>query len=169
MRILLVTNLIYGSARPYCPLTCEKPYSTIEKIVKASQQFDITFVVCDEHSKDDVEFKYLPPHMVKNTQDTFRLSEYEKELGLRQFLYKQTLSAVADEHNQKTILNYKPDMIALAGFTASFDIMATALNLIDLKQNISLLPDCIGDLTEDHRVKALNHLSFLGIKSLELK
>jgi hypothetical protein len=165
----LILNLCFGSVRPYSVSSGSQPYITIENIIKVSKDFDFCFVINDNHSKDDIEFTYLPPHIVKGGVDVGRLHYLDRRLQSKyvQFLTKNTLSAIHDEHNKKTILSRDYSLIAITGFSASTDITATCLNLIDEKKKIAIIPSCVDDSIKDYKTKAINYLTYLGIPSYE--
>jgi hypothetical protein len=168
-KALIVTNFCFGSVRPHSIVCAEKPYIAIENIIKASKGFDFCFVVNDAHSKEDPEFNYLPSHMVNHGVDVARLHHFDRRLQSKyvQFLNKDTLSAIHNPHNKRIILGNQYDLIAVAGFSASTDIIATCLDLIDEKKKIAIIPSCIDDTIKDFRSKALNYLTFIGVPSLE--
>lgn len=141
----------------------------MDNIVKVSRYFDFCFVVNDNHSENDLEFNYLPKHMITGSQDVARLYHYDKQLESKNilFLKKNTLSAVHSEYNKNIILSNKFDKIVVGGFCGCLDVKATCLSLIDEKQNIFIMPDCIDDITEEHWSDTLKYLSFIGIKTIQ--
>jgi nicotinamidase-related amidase len=168
-KAIIVTNLALGSVRPYSITSCTTPYVTMENIVKASKSFDYFFIVNDDHPKDDKEFNYLPPHMIKGDVDVARLNHIEQQIQSKyvHFLTKKTLSALHNPHNKGIIFNNEYDLIVVAGFSMSADIVPTCLDLIDEKKKIAIVPSCCDDYTLDTKSKALSYLTFLGVPSIE--
>lgn len=165
MNGLLITNLLWGSCRTMSPLCCENFSQVVDNIIKASSNFDVCFIVNDSHKKDDFEFKYLPPHNLVGTGDTGRLLISESKLQCKYtvFLTKNQLSAVGSPHNQDVVLSYGFNKISVAGFALSIDILPTCLDLLNLNQNVSIMPECVGDLSEDRKNKALEYMTFIGL------
>lgn len=166
MKALIILNLCYGVIRPMSITSCIDVYKTIDNIIQISEEFDYSFVINDEHNKEDTELKLVPPHFMHNTADAFRLFNSEEHLKtrLKYFLKKNKFSALSNEHNKSIILNTGFEEICICGFTASMDIVPTVIDFIHNNRIVSVIPRCISDVTEELKEKALGYLSFIGIK-----
>jgi nicotinamidase-related amidase len=155
---LIVLNLCYGVIRDLSIFHCKEAWQVIENIIKLSSQYDNLFIINDLHKKDDVEFKYLPSHMVPISDDLARLSAVEKRLQSKniQFLTKNTLSPLKNEHIQKLIMAF--DNICVSGFTATFDVVPTCIDLITLGKELRVPVNAIDDISDKHKKVALNYL-----------
>ncbi len=171
MNALIVLNLAYGVIRPLSLTFCENVHQTINNIVDLSKEFDFCFLINDNHSQNDNEFRYLPPHMI-SVQDKGKLLNIEPKLSSRNrpiTLYKNTLNAFNSRDNKEHVLGYNFDSICIAGFSATLDVVPTTLGIMDFHPNVFISELCVGDISLGHKSKALDYLNFLGVKILKDK
>jgi hypothetical protein len=167
-KALLINNFQYSVIRPGSIVSSVTAYSVINRIIEVSKHFDFCFVVNDNHNKNDIEFKYLPPHSIRDTQDTVRLLDLEKKISSKYF-YVMTKATLSGFNHRMQEVFYQPNSllenskIYVAGFNASTDIIATCLSLIDSKHDIAIIPSCIDDVDKTVKETALNYLKYLGI------
>jgi len=171
MKILLVLNLSQAILDPYSAIYCSEANKILENIKKASQNYDITMVVNDQHySEMCIEFQYVLPHCYKYGS-TFPLNRDINKLKSPQVFNKHVLNALSNIHLQKSIFGYFPlfqniedRKFSLCGFSASTDIVATALGLIDfLPFKFDVLEDCLGDASEIQLKLGKDYLRYLNL------
>ncbi len=155
--LLLCLNPCYGIANPNQWTFCQQVWQ-IDKNIKEQIKIHLpnVLVIADDHKAGDPEFKFLPPHL-DNPADSCILPHYK-----HQVLRKKHLSAIFNEHNRKLITG-KYDSINLCGFLVSTDIVPTAINLLDWRENVSILTDCCGDFKPEFKDKGIEYLRLLGI------
>ncbi len=161
---LVVLNMQYACIRPYSVVSCENAYNVIENIIKVSQGYNSCFIINDNHKNSDTEFNFLPPHAVTE-EDKVRLPNLENRINIKniEFLDKSHLSAIHSEHNRLLILNNKYDIITISGFSTSLDVIPTALSFLAYGQNINIIEECTGDLSEDRKNKSIDYMKFIGV------
>lgn len=165
MRLLLITNFLWGSWREMSPVACEGVPDVTRSLTNIAQEFDRTILINDEHRRTDSEFGYLPKHNLIGSGDLGRFSKIESSLNFHNvnFLTKRHLSAIRSEHNKSIIFSHNPQEICVAGFAASIDIIPTCLDLIQHDKKVFVLPDCVGDISKERKEKALEYLDFLSV------
>lgn len=163
--LLLICNLCYGSIRPSCLASCEKPYQVLDNIVKLSDQFSDILVVNTYYNQSDRKHINMPPYFVPDTQDTLRLNEYEQKIAKLNFevCNKYTLSCLGQPHILTRVKNKYTD-ITVCGFSLSLDILPTCIDLISLDKKVTLKCDCVGNLPDQPNEILLKYLGFLGVK-----
>jgi nicotinamidase-related amidase len=146
--------------------SCVDVYKTIDNIEKLSEQFEYSFIINDEHDREDQEFKLVPPHFIRGTEDTYRLFNAEERLKSRiKYFFKKTkFSGLSSEHNKTIILNAGFEEICICGFTASMDIVPTVLDFIYNNKIVSIASKCISDTTRENKERSLGYLNWIGIK-----
>ena len=77
---LIILNIAYGYLTQYSPTFCENFGQVTENIIKNSKDFTHTFIVNDDHTINDPEFEYLPPHQIKNSGNIARIPSFEKQI-----------------------------------------------------------------------------------------
>ncbi len=159
--------MAYGVTEPYSILHSYTCHKTLENIIKTSNNYQDIIIVNDSHKKDDPEFSYIPPHMIEGTLDALPLRLYVDKIKTNkiQILKKSTLSAVEKDHNRSLIVG-RYDAIHLAGFCASMDVWATLLDLVEAKQNVSVLADCIDDIFPKYKFDMIRQTKLMGIPTI---
>ena len=161
MRTLIILNWCYGIARPYSPVFCQDVHKVGQQIKRCAHLFDRTFIFNDCHSEIDLEFKYIPPHMIEGSPDRQPL---DLEGFRRVYLaHKLTMSAFRSEHSRKILLRDSPDEVMLSGFNGLTDIIPTCIDLIHLVPKIFVAEQCFGDLSIPHKERAVEYLQFLNV------
>lgn len=166
MRALIATNVCYGVTQPSCWLyNTIEAHQTLNNIAEASKSFGFCFFVNDLHYPDDPEFRYIPSHMIFGSPDVARLDWFEKKIRSYKFQFrtKNALSALRGNGLGHELKMYGFDEIALAGFTASIDVLATALDLLQEGHKVFIIKDCIDDTKMEHKIHAVTYLKYLGI------
>lgn len=155
---LVILNLCYGVIRELSIFHCKEAWQIIDNIIKESENYNNCLIINDLHQNDDLEFKYLPPHMISISEDTCRLYNIEKQLKcpFKQFYNKKTFSPLKNEHLRKLIMDY--DNILVSGFSLTFDIVPTVLDLITFGKNTKINKNCVGDISTEHKNKALEFI-----------
>ena len=161
MRSLIVLNWCHGSARPFSPVFCPDVHKVGQQIKRCAHLFDRTFIFNDCHSDIDLEFNYLPPHMVEGSPDRqpLDINSFKRPYLTR----KLSLSPFTSEHNKRIVLREMPDETVVAGFNGLTDIIPTCIDLIHLVPKILVAEQCFGDLSILHKQRAVEYLRFLGI------
>lgn len=164
MNCLLILNIFH---KDYFNLysNYDKHYEILENIIQASQDYDITILSNDEHTKEDKEFSYLPPHGIKNSLSYSRDFSFEKKLKSKNFLYlpKTTLTPFSTRHNRELVINHNFNYIYVGGYSGCIDIVPTCSSLIDMKQSVFSSPEIIGDFSEEYKQQAIKFLQILNI------
>jgi nicotinamidase-related amidase len=166
MKTLVVTNLCYGSFRPYCIMSCVKPYDVVNNICNISKNFDYTLIINDAHAYNDEEFKFLPYHHIINSLDAMPMRQIELQFKSK-YLYKlskNTTTAFTSEHN-KMILD--TTTVVLCGFVGSIDLLDTAKQLLSFDKEVLMLEDCFGDLTIELKKRTVVELKSIGVKFID--
>ena len=139
---------------------CKKWRETFNNIKSVINKYDMVFNVIDSHTIEDLEFKYIPPHMYRFGDST----PLHIDDPCVQVLNKNTLSAIKNNHLYKLIKDSKPDEICVVGFVLSFDVLFTILDLIDQKLFVTTNSTCISDLDDKHYELTLNYLKWINVK-----
>jgi hypothetical protein len=162
MNILIILNWCYGISRPYSPVFCSEVHQVGHQIKMVAPFFDRTLVINDVHDINDSEFEYLPPHNL-TASDIHPLDIIA--FSNPQILYKNTLNAFAFPHNRGVLEALTPKNVLVTGFNASTDIIPTCLGLIDMQMDTKIMvsPECIGDLYEERKSRAIEYLGYIGI------
>lgn len=157
--LLLCLNICRGISIPdkwFFSDDVWKAHGTIREI---ANNYQTKIIINDNHSGDDPEFRFLPPHF-DNEFDKMLLSPYYEDF---QVLKKKTLNAFCNEHNKNLIID-QFDSISLVGFNVTTDIVPTALGLLDYHQNFEVLEKCCGDFSKETKESGLKYLKTIGIK-----
>ena len=168
--VLIATNICNGSVKSGCTLATKNGWEIATKIVKNSARFDYTFIVNDRHTIDDHELKFLPNHM-SDTLETGKLYTLDSQIESKYFQYlrKNTLSALYSGHNKNCICNIDNPKYYLAGFYFSLDILATFFDLFQAGKDVSIIIDCVDDISEYNKKCAEYILSSLSIPLVKVK
>lgn len=146
------------------PLFVDSQLSILGNVLNIIPTFDFTIYTYDNHAGTDGEFNHLPGHC-SSPFDAGEFSTIVKKIERSGLTWqKNTSSPFSNPHYRKLIQNMAPKEIAVCGILASFDVLHTCFDLIDLKQKISIIPDCIGDTTEETKQCALRILNWYNIK-----
>lgn len=160
MDCLLLLNINYSSLSGDLP--SYNANIVLENISKYIDGKELEIIIInDQHGKYDNEFKYYPPHSIRNTYDC--LWQYiDKIRNGKQItiLGKNTFSALKKEHNKKLILG-KYDNILVGGF-AGVDVLATYLDLIAYGENVKVEENLVGDINEEVLKMNLTYMRFLN-------
>jgi nicotinamidase-related amidase len=162
---LICLNIALGILNSTSTYYCRCSNIILEKIAQESAKYDYTYFINDNHQENDKEFEYLPPHFLIKTPDIIRLPSIENKIQSQYFqiLTKNTPSFLTNPHNRTLILNNSFDNVTLAGFTATIDIVASALDLLAYKQNAKVDVRLIGDFTDELKTKSINYLHYLNL------
>jgi nicotinamidase-related amidase len=163
---LIVLNLIYASVRKESPVSCVNPYVVINNIVELSKKYEYCYMINDSHNRGDNELKYLPPHALDFSIDSTIIVNFWNKINSRvkTALFKKTQDAIQNEHIKKLILDKHHSEICVTGFSTSLDILPTVLGLKQYHPNVVIKDDCTSDLTEEHKLKAIEYMKWIGVK-----
>lgn len=164
---LIILNLLYGVTNSFDVYYCDRVEQTLESIVKYTNNLGKNtnvFIVNDDHQNDDNELNFMPPHNMTWSKNSTRLFDIERKLQKRfTYLTKNTFSAIKKDHN-KELMIYNDDIHVL-GFTTSFDLLSTCVDLsCESIKNIYVPQDCTSDLTLQNKANALSILTNFGVK-----
>lgn len=163
MNGLILTNVCYGTINPTCPLYCEGALIILENIITAIKDYDIVFVVNDSHYDYHSELKYLPPHMLYQTEDCENL-EWEKQFKNKILnLKKHHLSALSSRHNQELIQGYRFKKLTIGGFCGHLDVLATCIDIIKTGIGFGVDPELVGDVSDEKKQWGLDYFKWLNL------
>jgi hypothetical protein len=160
--LLVCLNLCLGYADPYKWHFCDQCHRVSANIKRVSSKFTESLIVNDSHSDSDPEFGHIPRHMISGTLDTAPLFSYDEITCPKTVASKKSLNALKSNHVLGLISGF--DIVGLAGFNLSTDIIPTSLGFIDQGTEFFVLKDCCGDLSLDNKQKALDYLTLVGVK-----
>ena len=167
MKLLLCCNVALGYVKNIGPFYCPESKKVCDNIIKLSEEVDVTLFINDEHIPCDPEFDYLPPHMIEGDHDCLRIYTIERRIKSEfYFLRKNFLSAIKSQHNRDIYMGMCPTTTILGGFLCSYDILATAMDVIQSNHKVEIYKDACGDVDAATKERAIGILGWMGIPIL---
>ncbi len=165
-KALVCLNLNYGHYNSKSPVCSEYFISIYDNIIEESEKYESCYIINDNHSPNDGEFLFLPPHCISGTLEALNLPHRHHLIKSKivENLYKNHLSGFKSPHNKILITNQFKE-ITLCGFNLSTDIIPTALDALQLGLKPTVVAHLSGDMTKELKQKSLDYLKlFLQIE-----
>ena len=163
-RALLVIDMLNDFVKEGAPLEVpdtRKIVDNIRKRVEKARAEGVPVIfLCDNHSKDDPEFKVWPQHAVEGT-DGAEVVEELKPMEDDLIVPKTTYSGFYDTELDSVLKGLGVEKVILTGCVTNICILYTAVDAFMRGYYVSVPEDCVAGLEDgDHRfaLKQINKL-----------
>jgi nicotinamidase-related amidase len=145
-----------------CPMYCPRSNIIIENLCRIKHEYTKILFMNDAHKENDPEFQYIPSHLLIGTIEQKLLADcYFKNARV---IEKNTPCGFENRSG----INIKPLLVGevhLAGFLTSWDVLGTAMDLIKMQVDFSVLEPLCADITEERHDRAIRLLRENGVKT----
>lgn len=159
MKVLLVINAhpSYFDAPPFDSSVNFYASKYISEYIKNNRGYEV-FSVIDNHHPKSTELSFVPPHCIETLSQPLCSSVFN---GRVTKFTKHVPSALS---NQTLLSRLKEARsIEVCGFQTSFDIIATAYDLMGLKSNFIILRNLCGDVSQELKNIAFQLMIHWGV------
>ena len=171
-KILIVIDMINDFVKEGGALYFEAGEKIIPAIKKQVDKYrknrlPIIFL-CDKHDNDDEEFDRFPAHAIERTQGADIVNglrpinyqnEYEIDKTRFDGFYNTDLDLLLSLHYSNI------NKVEIVGVCTSICVMETAGSFVDRNWDVSILSDCVADLTPENHHMALERMkNIYGVK-----
>ncbi len=165
---VLVIDMLRGFLEEGHPLyggdNVRRIIPNIQRLLEKESSLDSKiYFVCDNHDKDDPEFKMFPPHCIAGTAEAEiipELSKYALEI-----IKKKRYSAFYGTDLEKKLEKLKPDRLVVCGVLTNICVMHTVADARNRDYAVEVPADCVASPDEAAHRFALEHMEkVLGAK-----
>jgi nicotinamidase/pyrazinamidase len=125
----------------------------LEKEIKLGSK---VFFICDNHDKDDPEFKMFPPHCIAGTVEAEIIPELSKYV--LEIIKKKRYSAFFGTDLEKKLEKLKPDKLIVCGVLTDICVMHTVADARNRDYEVEVPVDCVASPDEAAHRFALEHM-----------
>jgi nicotinamidase-related amidase len=131
---------------------------------KKEQGWEMIFV-CDNHKKDDLEFRMFPEHCVEGTDETDIVEEllYFRNV----YVPKTRYSAFFKTDLESILAHRRPEKVVIVGIYADICVLYTAAGLRNLDYKVIVPKDCTMTLTTMDNIIFSHMRDILGVNIVE--
>ncbi len=158
---VLVVDMLRGFLEEGYPLYCgaqaRRIIPNIRSLLEKEQAQDSRiFFICDRHDSDDLEFKMLPPHCVKGTEEAEVIPELAEYAG--EIIPKKRWSAFYGTRLDEKLKQLKPEKIIVCGVCTDICVCHTVANARNRDYPVEVPFDCVASFDEKAHHFALEHM-----------
>ncbi len=158
---VLVIDMLRGFMEEGCPLYGGKKVRRIipniqQLLEKQIKQGSKIFFICDNHDKDDLEFKMFPPHCIAGTKESEIIPELAKFPG--EIIPKKRYSAFYGTDLEKKLKKLKPERLIVCGVLTNICVMHTVADARNRDYKVEIPMDCVASPDEAAHRFALEHM-----------
>lgn len=160
-KALLIIDMLKDFVEHGAPLEV-KPARRIVKNIKshideARKQGIPIIYVCDNHQKDDPEFRLWPRHAVQGTKGAEVVGDIMPKKG-DTIVYKKTYSGFFETELDDVLKKFGIDEVTITGVVTNICVLYTAADAYMRGYKVNILEDCVAGLNEDDHRFALRQI-----------
>ena len=125
----------------------------LEKEIPRSSKI---YFLCDNHDKDDLEFKIFPPHCIAGTKESEVIPELSKFLG--EIIKKRRYSAFYGTDLEQELKKLKPGKLIICGVLTNICVMHTIADARNRDYKVEIPVNCVASPDEAAHRFALDHM-----------
>ena len=114
------------------------------------------FFICDNHARDDLEFKMFPPHAIEGTAEAEVIPELARYPG--ELILKKRYSGFFGTALEDKLKELKPDKLIICGVLTNICVMHTAADARNRDYEVEIPVDCVASPDEAAHRFALEHM-----------
>jgi nicotinate phosphoribosyltransferase len=158
---VLVIDMIRGFMEAGHPLYCgdraRRIIPHIQSILeRETKQGSTIFFICDNHDKDDAEFKMFPPHCIEGTTEVEVIPELAKYPGV--IIPKKRYSAFYGTDLEARLKKLKPDKIIVCGVCTDICVCHTVGDARNRNYTVEVPMDAVASFDDKAHYFALDHM-----------
>ncbi len=165
---VLVIDMVRGFMDETCPLYCGDRARRIIPNIKhllenETKKGSKVFFICDQHDKDDAEFKMFAPHCINGTKEVEVIPELSEFSG--EIIPKKRYSAFYGTDLEGRLKKLKPEKIIVCGVCTDICVCHTVGDARNRNYTVEVPVDCVASFDEKAHYNALEHMEkVLGAK-----
>lgn len=164
--VIIVVDMLKGFLEKGYPLYCGGDARTIipnvVSLLKEKNEAEIIYI-CDNHEKDDREFKIFPRHCVKGSVESEIINELKPFKGM--IIPKARYSGFYNTPLEGVLRKLNPDRAIVVGVCTDICVMHTVADLRNRDYSVEVPVNCVASFDEDNHRFALKHMEkVLGAK-----
>ncbi len=158
---VLVIDMLRGFLEEGCPLyggeNVRRVIPNIQRLLEKELALGSTvYFVCDNHDKDDPEFKMFPPHCIAGTAEAEIIPELSKYA--HEIIKKKRYSAFYGTDLEKKLEKLKPDKLIVCGVLTNICVMHTVADARNRDYTVEVPVDCVASPDDAAHRFALEHM-----------
>ncbi len=169
---VLVVDMLRGFMEEGYPLylgaNARKIIPNIQKLLELELAQDSKiFFICDNHDKDDLEFRMFPPHCIAGTEEAEVIPELTGYPG--EIIPKRRYSGFYDTPLEEKLKALKPDKLIICGVLTNICVMHTTADARNRDYEVEIPVDCVASPDASAHQFALEHMDrVLGAKLVQV-
>jgi len=156
--IILVVDMLKGfleKGNLFCGDEARKIIPHVVDLLKSARRGKI-FFICDNHDKNDREFKMFPPHCIKGTEESKVIDELSSFKG--EIIPKTRYSGFFNTSLEKRLLETKPDKVIVVGVCTDICVLYTVADLRSRDYKVEVPKKCVASFDREAHKFALKHI-----------
>ena len=160
MKALIVIDMLNDFVLEGAPLEVPKARKiipNIKRIISKMKSKIPIIYICDEHAKNDKEFKVWPRHCVKGTEGAKIVKELSPQKG-DIIIKKSTYSGFYKTNLDKVLKKLKVKELIVTGILTNICVFFTVFEARIRGYEVTVLKDCVAGISDEDEKFALEQM-----------
>jgi len=170
---LLIIDMVRGFLEAGHPLYCGDDSRRLIPAVHTLAERELraggrVLFACDNHDRDDLEFRLFPPHCIRGTEEADVIAELRDLPGpvIPKIRYSAFHNTTLDEHLQRL----RPDRLIIAGVCTDICVLYTAEDARNRDLEVIVPAGCVASFDSAEHAHALDRMTrILGVQVVDDK